>query len=115
MLDTHWLHGILADVQANWFLYASMPLVAAAIGYGTKIAAIYMMFRPLKFIGLKPPYLGWQGIVPRNAERMASIACSARPSWIKPMTALTTTTARITPVSIQCPSSAVIPAAANST
>ena len=75
MLDTHWLHGILADVQANWFLYASMPLVAAAIGYGTKIAAIYMMFRPLRFIGLKPPYLGWQGIVPRNAERMASIAC----------------------------------------
>lgn len=75
MVDANWLHGILADVQANWFLYVSMPLVAAAIGYGTKIAAIYMMFQPLKFVGIRPPYLGWQGIVPRNAARMAAIAC----------------------------------------
>ena len=75
MVDANWLHGILADVQANWFLYVSMPLVAAAIGYGTKIAAIYMMFQPLKFIGIRAPYLGWQGIIPRNAARMAAIAC----------------------------------------
>jgi len=75
MVDANWLHGILTDVQANWFLYASMPLVAAAIGYGTKIAAIHMMFQPLKFVGIRPPYLGWQGIIPRNAARMATIAC----------------------------------------
>lgn len=75
MVDANWLHGILADVQTNWFLYASMPLVAAAIGYGTKIAAIYMMFQPIKFVGIRPPYLGWQGIIPRNAARMATIAC----------------------------------------
>jgi len=34
-----------------------------------------MMFEPLEFVGPRPPYLGWQGIVPRNAARMAAIAC----------------------------------------
>jgi uncharacterized membrane protein YheB (UPF0754 family) len=66
--------GIVEDVQRNWVLYASMPLVAAAIGYVTKLLAIRMMFEPIEFVG-RPPYLGWQGIVPRNAERMATIAC----------------------------------------
>jgi uncharacterized membrane protein YheB (UPF0754 family) len=66
---------ILLDVQRNWLLYLSMPFVAAAIGFVTKIVAIKMMFEPIEFIGIKPPYLGWQGIVPRKAATMASIAC----------------------------------------
>lgn len=66
---------IVDDVQRNWVLYASMPVVAAIIGYVTKLVAIRMMFQPIEFIGFKPPYFGWQGIVPRNAARMASIAC----------------------------------------
>jgi uncharacterized membrane protein YheB (UPF0754 family) len=66
---------IVADVQANWILYLSMPFVAAVIGFVTKIVAIRMMFQPIEFIGFKPPYLGWQGIVPRKAAIMASIAC----------------------------------------
>ncbi|WP_239574163.1 DUF445 family protein [Actinokineospora baliensis] len=49
-----------------------MPLVAAVIGYVTKRAAIEMMFRPLEFVGVGP--LGWQGVIPRNSERMASVA-----------------------------------------
>ncbi|QHS10929.1 DUF445 domain-containing protein [Sinimarinibacterium sp. NLF-5-8] len=65
---------IVADVQLNWHLYVAMPFVAAAIGYVTKIVAIRMMFEPIEFIG-KPPYLGWQGIVPRKAAIMAGIAC----------------------------------------
>ena len=65
---------ILADIQANWLLYLSMPFVAAAIGYGTKVVAIKMMFKPLSFMGIRP-FLGWQGIVPRKAATMASIAC----------------------------------------
>ncbi|PPE72929.1 DUF445 domain-containing protein [Solimonas fluminis] len=65
---------ILADVQANWLIYASMPFVAALIGYVTKLVAIRMMFEPIEFLGIKP-YLGWQGIVPRKAAIMASIAC----------------------------------------
>lgn len=66
--------GIWADLQQNWMLYCAMPLVAAGIGYVTKLLAIKMMFWPLEFIGIKP-WLGWQGIVPRKAEAMAEIAC----------------------------------------
>lgn len=65
---------VLADLQAHWLLYCAMPVVAAFIGYITKILAIKMMFSPIEFIGLKP-FLGWQGIVPRKAEHMAGIAC----------------------------------------
>lgn len=68
------MEAILADVGRNWYIYLSMPVIAAVIGYVTKIVAIEMMFTPLEFRGI-PPYLGWQGIVPRRAARMASIAC----------------------------------------
>ncbi len=54
-------------------LYLSMPVIAAVIGYVTKRVAIEMMFRPVEFVGL-PPYLGWQGVVPRNSERMIAVA-----------------------------------------
>jgi uncharacterized membrane protein YheB (UPF0754 family) len=57
----------------EWWIYVSMPLIAAAIGYVTKLAAIEMMFRPIEFVGVRP-FLGWQGIVPRYADRMARTA-----------------------------------------
>ncbi|WP_439384021.1 DUF445 domain-containing protein [Amycolatopsis lexingtonensis] len=66
--------GIVADFARHWPLYVSIPVVAALIGYGTKLVAIRMMFQPVEFIGVKP-FLGWQGIVPKRAARMASIAC----------------------------------------
>jgi uncharacterized membrane protein YheB (UPF0754 family) len=50
-----------------------MPVVAAVIGFATKIVAIHMMFEPIEFVG-KKPFFGWQGIVPRNAARMAGVA-----------------------------------------
>lgn len=65
---------ILRNLAEHWPVYLSMPVVAAVIGYVTKIAAIEMMFRPIEFVG-KRPFLGWQGIIPRRAARMASIAC----------------------------------------
>ncbi|MDN5862557.1 MAG: DUF445 domain-containing protein, partial [Salinisphaera sp.] len=71
--------ALVNDVTTNWILYASMPLVAAAIGFVTKIVAIWMMFHPIEFFG-KPPYLGWQGIVPRKAGVMATIACDTMTS-----------------------------------
>lgn len=75
---------ILADVRSHWVLYASMPFVAALIGYVTKIVAIRMMFEPIEFMGWKP-YLGWQGIVPRKAPEMAAIAVDTMTSrLIKP-------------------------------
>jgi uncharacterized membrane protein YheB (UPF0754 family) len=57
----------------NLYIDASIPVMAAVIGYVTKLVAIRMMFQPLEFVGYRP-YLGWQGIVPRRAARMASIA-----------------------------------------
>ena len=61
------------DFVAHWQVYLSMPVIAAVIGYLTKRAAIEMMFRPLDFVGV-PPYLGWQGVIPRNSERMIKVA-----------------------------------------
>jgi uncharacterized membrane protein YheB (UPF0754 family) len=68
------MSGIIDDFAQHWPLFVSIPIVAALIGYGTKLIAIRMMFQPLEFIGIKP-FLGWQGIVPKRAARMASIAC----------------------------------------
>jgi uncharacterized membrane protein YheB (UPF0754 family) len=65
--------GVLRDIVDHWYIDFSIPLVAALIGYVTKLVAIRMMFQPLEFVGLKP-YFGWQGIVPRRAARMASFA-----------------------------------------
>lgn len=66
-------NDIVADVGAHWQLYASIPFIAALIGYVTKRVAIEMMFEPIEFAGIKP-VLGWQGVLPANATRMASIA-----------------------------------------
>ncbi|PTQ89010.1 DUF445 domain-containing protein [Agitococcus lubricus] len=67
---------IIADFQANMWLYISIPFVSGIIGYVTKVVAIQMMFLPMDFIGFKifgiP--IGWQGIVPRKAEKMATIS-----------------------------------------
>lgn len=65
--------ALVADVRQHWPIYVSMPFVAALVGYVTKVLAIRMMFQPLRFIGIRP-WFGWQGIVPRKAATMASIA-----------------------------------------
>jgi uncharacterized membrane protein YheB (UPF0754 family) len=61
------------DFSSHWQVYVTMPVIAALIGYVTKRVAIEMMFRPLEFTGIKP-FLGWQGVLPANAERMAATA-----------------------------------------
>jgi uncharacterized membrane protein YheB (UPF0754 family) len=66
--------AIVDDFLEHWQVYLSMPVIAAVIGYLTKRAAIEMMFRPLRFVGLREPWLGWQGVVPRNSERMIRIS-----------------------------------------
>lgn len=67
------MNSVLSDLQANWPTYAMIPVIAAVIGYVTKLAAVEMLFRPLEFKGI-PPFLGWQGIIPRYAPRMAEVA-----------------------------------------
>lgn len=50
----------------------SIPLTAAVVGWFTNWIAIWMTFRPLRFHGIRP-FLGWQGIIPRKAEKMARV------------------------------------------
>jgi uncharacterized membrane protein YheB (UPF0754 family) len=74
----------IADFQANMWLYISIPFISGIIGYVTKVVAIQMMFAPLEFKGIKP-FFGWQGIVPRKAEKMATVAVELMTSkLIKP-------------------------------
>src|SRR6185295_3500953 len=49
-----------------WWVYVSIPLGAALVGWATKILALKMMFYPVEFKGIKP-YLGWQGQIPQRA------------------------------------------------
>ncbi|TNM38581.1 DUF445 family protein [Nocardioides albidus] len=64
---------IVHDLQANWPIYAAMPVMAAVIGWFTKLVAIKMMFRPHVRRGIGP--LGWQGIIPRRAPQMVDVLC----------------------------------------
>jgi uncharacterized membrane protein YheB (UPF0754 family) len=56
--------------------YASIPIVSGAIGWFTNKVAVIMTFEPLNFWGVKvgPVPLGWQGIIPANAPKMAEIS-----------------------------------------
>lgn len=53
--------------------YLSIPVVAGFVGWITNWIAVKAMFYPLEFIGI-PPLLGWQGIVPSKARKMAGIS-----------------------------------------
>lgn len=64
--------GFFERIAADW-LVLTIPLVSAFIGWFTNLVAIKMMFYPTEFHGL-PPYLGWQGIVPANARRLAKMS-----------------------------------------
>ena len=60
----------LRDV--DFWKNASIPLVAAVVGWATNWVAIELTFKPLEFVGWRP-FLGWQGIIPSKAAKMASI------------------------------------------
>lgn len=60
----------------EFWKYASIPTLAAFIGWFTNWIAIKLSFYPLRFVGI-PPYLGWQGIIPRKAAKMARISVEA--------------------------------------
>ena len=53
--------------------YISIPVVAGFVGWFTNWVAVKAMFYPLEFIGI-PPFIGWQGIVPSKARKMAGIS-----------------------------------------
>lgn len=55
----------------DFWKYASIPFVAGIVGWGTNWVAIQMTFKPLRFVGIRP-FLGWQGIIPSKAAKMAT-------------------------------------------
>jgi uncharacterized membrane protein YheB (UPF0754 family) len=65
--------AVLADFRAHLWVYLSMPVIAALVGYVTKMVALEMMFRPMDFVGIRP-WFGWQGIIPRKSAKMAGTA-----------------------------------------
>lgn len=69
-----YLNNLLDTFMANWWVFALIPVISGVVGFSTNLMALKMMFKPVEFIGIKAPYLGWQGIVPRRAEVMATIA-----------------------------------------
>ena len=61
---------ISAFVSEYW-VYLSIPMVSALVGYVTNWLAVKMMMYPVEFKGLGP--IGWQGVVPANSEKMARV------------------------------------------
>lgn len=51
-----------------------IPLTSAVVGWLTNYLAVKMMFYPIKFIGIKRLYLGWQGLIPQQRRKMAEIS-----------------------------------------
>jgi uncharacterized membrane protein YheB (UPF0754 family) len=63
---------LLSRIQENSIVLL-IPVFSAFVGWITNVVAIKMMFYPVEFAGI-PPYLGWQGVIPANALRLARIS-----------------------------------------
>jgi uncharacterized membrane protein YheB (UPF0754 family) len=63
---------LLARIQDNWIVLL-IPAISAFVGWFTNVVAVRMMFYPVEFVGI-PPYLGWQGVIPANALRLAKVS-----------------------------------------
>ena len=55
--------------------YVAIPFISGLVGWGTNYLAFKMIFWPVEFVGYRPLYLGWQGIVPMRIHIMAGLAC----------------------------------------
>ena len=64
------LEQIITNIE--FWKFVSIPIVAALVGWSTNWVAIKMLFYPIEPIG-KPPFFGWQGILPSKAAKMGVI------------------------------------------
>lgn len=53
--------------------FVSIPLIAAIVTWAHVWMALKMVFFPLEFRGIAPPWIGWQGIVPRKAGKIGGV------------------------------------------
>lgn len=51
--------------------YVAIPFIGGFVGWFTNVIALKMTFYPIEFVGIKKYKLGWQGIIPSKATRMA--------------------------------------------
>ncbi len=58
--------------RPDFWGFVTIPFTAAIVTWIHVWMAMQMVFWPLEFWG-KPPFLGWQGIIPRKARKMAGI------------------------------------------
>lgn len=69
------------EFEYAWWEYFLIPWIAGIVGYGTNVLALQLTFYPLEFWGIElfrlenEPWgiIGWQGIIPTKAKKMASI------------------------------------------
>ena len=59
-------------MSLDFWKHVSIPFVAGLVGWATNWVAIKLTFQPIEFVGLRP-FLGWQGIIPSKAGKMAAI------------------------------------------
>lgn len=59
--------------RPDFWGFMLIPIVAAVVTWVHVWMAMQLVFYPLNFIGYKPLYLGWQGVIPRKTSKMASI------------------------------------------
>lgn len=62
------------DAHKSEIAILSIPFISAFVGWLTNKIAIKMTFYPLDFKGIQPLGLGWQGIIPSKARKMAETA-----------------------------------------
>lgn len=69
------------EIKYAWWEYFLIPWIAGFVGYITNVIALWLTFYPLDYRGLElfrlkeEPWgiIGWQGIIPTKARKMASI------------------------------------------
>lgn len=54
-----------------WFAILSIPFTYGFVGWFTNWVALKMTFYPIRFYGI-PPIFGWQGIIPRKANKIGA-------------------------------------------
>ncbi|MEM6956841.1 MAG: DUF445 domain-containing protein, partial [Myxococcota bacterium] len=64
---------LLEPFRADPYI-ALIPFFSAFVGWFTNVLAVRMMFYPTEFIGVWKPFIGWQGLVPANARRLARMS-----------------------------------------
>lgn len=81
-LKTRLNEEIARIIKNKYWTFASIPVIAGAVGYVTNFVGVQMLFYPIEYKGLQyrrnleQPYgymlAGWQGVVPCKRVTMAN-------------------------------------------